>query len=518
MRIMTPTETKELLLRCRLSTKVMAKTFFPDHFSRAFSKPHDIIFDMLDRPKRAWQSKVAIAAPRGIGKTSIAAIAFAARQLLFGLSRYMIYVNASQDAAIEQTENLKLELTTNELIAEFFGNIKTDAFSKERWDGQVADMPRFRVLPAGPGQKIRGRKSQSARPDLIIVDDLENDENVESEEQRRKLHHWFNTALLNTVDKAKNWRVALIGTILNEQSLLANITQRNIAPENRKHIGWDSVVISICDERYKSLFPEYMSDEAIMREVEEHRAAGTLDMFAQEMMNNPQAAETASFKREMFRSYVEADAKLHLRLDLKTMVLIDPARTISAGACFTAISVVSVDVASGEIFVREVTSGRFTPAELYECSLAKCKEVGARILGVEVTGLNEFIIQPLTTLVMQEKLFWLELVWVKPRDKKEKRAGALLPYYKKGLVWHNANGTCKVYEDRLCEWPRPAGWDEIDATVQLLPVLEAQGIHCLSPDFDPVTEDERRYQEDLQQDDLDYSRWLKDPFGMEVYL
>jgi len=57
-----------------------ALTFFPERFSLPFADSvHGKIFDLIDGPDQ----KVAIAAPRGWGKTSIVALALIARYILF---------------------------------------------------------------------------------------------------------------------------------------------------------------------------------------------------------------------------------------------------------------------------------------------------------------------------------------------------------------------------------------------------------------------------------------------------
>ena len=45
----------------------------------------------------------------------------------------------------------------------------------------------IKVEGIGSGKKIRGRRHRNWRPDLITLDDVENDENVNTPEQRRKL-------------------------------------------------------------------------------------------------------------------------------------------------------------------------------------------------------------------------------------------------------------------------------------------------------------------------------------------
>lgn len=48
----------------------------------------------------------------------------------------------------------------------------------------------------GRQQSLRGIKYHSVRPDLIIIDDLENDENVETKGQRVKLYNWLTKVLM----------------------------------------------------------------------------------------------------------------------------------------------------------------------------------------------------------------------------------------------------------------------------------------------------------------------------------
>jgi len=96
------------------------------------------------------------------------------------------------------------------------------------------------ICAYGAGQSPRGIKNDKYRPGLIIADDLENEEQVESEEQREKLHSWFNGTLLNTGHPDTN--VIVIGTILNHNSLLANLVDPERTP------GWDGKTYKAVEE------------------------------------------------------------------------------------------------------------------------------------------------------------------------------------------------------------------------------------------------------------------------------
>jgi hypothetical protein len=54
-------ETQQILDLCSVSTRMTAKTFFPERFTLPFAEEvHGKIFDLIDGP----ENKVAIAAPR----------------------------------------------------------------------------------------------------------------------------------------------------------------------------------------------------------------------------------------------------------------------------------------------------------------------------------------------------------------------------------------------------------------------------------------------------------------------
>ena len=100
---------QDILYKCSTSTRMVAKTFFPDRFWAPFAENvHGEIFKRVDNKS----NKVCIAAPRGWGKTSIT-MALMARVIMFKQCPFIVYINKSETAAIMQTENLKRELITN---------------------------------------------------------------------------------------------------------------------------------------------------------------------------------------------------------------------------------------------------------------------------------------------------------------------------------------------------------------------------------------------------------------------
>ena len=80
-----------------------------------------------------------------------------------------------------------------------------------------------KIEAIGSGKKIRGRRHKQWRPDLIVCDDLENDENVNTPEQRKKLRDWFYKAVSKAGDTYTD--IVYIGTLLHFDALLANVAK-----------------------------------------------------------------------------------------------------------------------------------------------------------------------------------------------------------------------------------------------------------------------------------------------------
>jgi phage terminase large subunit-like protein len=451
-------QAKLLMSQCFLSTKVSAKILFPDRFYLPFSSLHDKIFDILDND--AIQQALVIA-PRGFGKTSCVNMAYPAKKILFQEKKFIVPISCTATQAIMQGENLKRELMSNRMIAGLFGPMKSDTFSKEMWVTSNG----IAVMPRGSGQQVRGILYGDHRPDLIVVDDLEDKEGVNSEEQRAKLKEWFFEDVMNSINRArKDWKIVVIGSLLHEDSLLANL----LLDED-----WYHAHLSICDpDTFESNWPDFMDNKAIEKLIGSYRRIGLLDSFYREYMGVPIAKESAKFRQEMFKSYKETDDDFvkNQRKKLENIVIFDPAKTTKAKSNKTAIVGIGVDTEKPAIYVRDVVVGRLHPDEQYEEAFNMADRLKAKVLGVEVTSLNEFITYPIKTLMLQEKRYY-DLVELKARASKEERIAALVPFYRLGFVYHN-EACCNVLEGQLMSYPRSKEDDVMDAVAYVVEMLE----------------------------------------------
>ncbi|MNW34020.1 hypothetical protein D3C74_109870 [compost metagenome] len=173
-------------------------------------------------------SKQATAAPRGHAKSTNVTFKDAAHATLYEYKRYVLILSDSSDQAEGFLELIRDEFEENAAIREDFGELKGKVWRND----VILTSTGIKIEAIGSGKKVRGRKHKNWRPDLILLDDIENDENVLTPQQRKKLSSWFFKAVSKSGDTYTD--IFYIGTILHYDSLLANIL-RNPGYQTRKY-------------------------------------------------------------------------------------------------------------------------------------------------------------------------------------------------------------------------------------------------------------------------------------------
>jgi hypothetical protein len=471
---------KDVMAACCLSTKVSAKVLFPEHFTLPFVSLHDSIFNLLDDDKCRL---VAIAAPRGWGKSTLINMAYPGKKILFQEKKFIVPISCTNSQAMLHSENLKQELLQNNITNSMFGPIKSDSFSKEMWVTSSGTM----ILPRGAGQQVRGVKYGRNRPDLIIGDDIEDAEAVMNPELRKKLKHWWFSDVMNSINRAADdWKIVIIGTILHEDALLTNLVEGDldkegainatlfdVSAERSNKFQWNTLSISLCDDQYKTNWPELMSDQDVRALADSYARKGMLDSFYREYRNKPIATENASFQGSYFQYYDESEHFLNSSPRFESVVLVDPAKTVTATADFSAVVGVSVNVLDSTIYVRDIFCARVFPDQLYDEIFAMMDRLYTNIVGIEVTSLNEFIVFPFKTLAMQRGKF-IDLIKINAKREKLERIGSLIPFYRRGIVKHNKMA-CPILEGQLLGYPRSKFVDVADALANIVPMLDEGG-------------------------------------------
>lgn len=239
------------------------------------------------------------AAPRNHAKSTGLTHDFLTANAVFRVEEYMILVGATEEMAIEHLGDIANEFKENE---ELIRDFKIKGFiTDQRTDiiVECLDGYQFRIIARGAEQKIRGRKWRSKRPGLIVGDDLEDDEQVESQDRRRKFRKWFFRACKQAL--RDGGRIRVHGTILHEDSLLARL-MKNRSWNSRCYKAHESF-----DDFSNILWREKFSEKrlrTIRQEfINEQDSAG----YSQEYLNDPMDNEDAYLFKDEFVAMSEKD-------------------------------------------------------------------------------------------------------------------------------------------------------------------------------------------------------------------
>ena len=428
----------------------------------------------------------AVAAPRGHAKSTNLTFKGTMHSTLYGYKHYPIIISDSSEQAEGFLDNIRVEFEENTAILEDFGSLAGSV-----WRSNVlVTKTNIKIEAIGSGKKIRGRKHRNWRPDLIILDDVENDENVRTPEQRRKLKDWFDKAVSKSGDDYTD--IVYIGTLLHYDSLLAK-TLTNPAYRSIKYKAviqfsqaddlwqqWESIFTDLSNDDRESealaffqahkeamlegtqvLWEEKLSyyDLMVMR-VSEGEAS-----FNSEEQNEPINPDDCLFMEEWFDYYNEAEVNFgDPAFDF--FGFIDPSLGKTKRSDFSAIVTLAKHKGSGYMYVVDADIERRHPDRIIADVLAKERWLrasfghGYRKLGAETNQFQWFLKEELAKASAKAGLY-LPIEEVQQTSDKVMRIQTLQPDVKNKYIKFNRRH--KRLLEQLTQFPMGAHDDGPDA-------------------------------------------------------
>lgn len=136
------------------------------------------------------------------------------------LINFMVIVGKSEDAACRLLGDIQAELQYNDRLKRDFGEQRPRGGD---WtDGEFKAQCGVKFLAVGRGQSPRGLRDREARPDYIVVDDLDDDELCKNEKRVRELTEWVKSALFGSLDVGRG-RFIMVGNLISKCSVLFNV-------------------------------------------------------------------------------------------------------------------------------------------------------------------------------------------------------------------------------------------------------------------------------------------------------
>lgn len=250
---------------------------------------------------------VAVAAPRGHAKSTALTHDFGLAALCFRFSSHIMVVSSTEELAMIQLGDIARELRENEDLRQEFGILKLEVDSKAEIIVLCDDGHRFRAIARGVEQRVRGMKWNGKRPDLILMDDVEEDEQVASVDRRKKLSRWVNRALIPAA--ALGARIRWHGTLLHQESMLARLMKSNAWKHffYKAHESFDDFSNQLWATRKDKYGRSNTEILAEIRQtfIDDNDVAG----YCQELLNDPRDDAVAYLRRDWFESLGEEERK-----------------------------------------------------------------------------------------------------------------------------------------------------------------------------------------------------------------
>lgn len=238
-------------------------------------------------------------APRSHAKSTAFTFDYIMAEMCFRTSDYCILLGSTEDKAAEQLSNIAEELRHNEMLRQDFGIQGFESDTKTDIIVTCDDGHRFRIMARGAEQKIRGAMWKGKRPNLIVGDDVEDDEQVENKNRREKFRKWFFRAAKQAL--SQNGKMRIHGTILHEDSLLSRLNKNSMWRFKfyQAHRSYDDFS--------NILWPQRWSEEKLRMRQREFEEDGDATGYAQEFLNDPYDRSDSYLKGDSFLPMSQED-------------------------------------------------------------------------------------------------------------------------------------------------------------------------------------------------------------------
>lgn len=359
---------------------------------------------------------IALALPRGHAKTTLSKLC-CVWYLLFTETRFIVYVSNTAAIAAEACKDIIAYIRSinhTKVFGDCRFTVDREAHGYYKFymtvpDGKGGFKEKFCILKAlGAGQQVRGLNIDNERPQMAVVDDLEDNENTATPMLQKKLKLWFYGAFIKAMSR-KNKKIIYLGNMLSNQSILYHLCE--------KSTEWHTIRYGALLSSGEPLWPEIWSKEALQKDYLEYQRLGLISLWFAEMMNMPMAEGTMLIDPEQI-TYLP---QVLPGQQSTAFITFDPAISQKEWANDSALAVHAYVRDRWQIV--ETISGKFSIDQIFFLIVELCIKWHTRCVGIE-KGAFEVGIKMIFEILMKAHLqqFYCYAIPHKNRSKVERLA------------------------------------------------------------------------------------------------
>jgi len=369
----TPDKQSERKARGKWDKLYFMSTYLPHYFYRPFSPIHEEWAAFGDlRNECAF-----VAAPREFGKSTFFSFGDPIHDLCYRQRHFIEIISDTNEQATAFTLAIKLELEDNPRIRHDFGNIKGRVWTAAEIVTKAGD----KLIARGKKDKYRGLKNRQYRPDKMIPDDFENDENVKNPKIVKAGKKLLQGAVMGSA--GDGFCFVMVGNIFHPKSVLAQFMADK--DDEGKPLYISKIYRAIIDQgkpTERSLWPELWPLERLHQK---RRMMSTM-VFNIEMMNLV-GAEDSPFKAEWFKYFKRDDIDIAA---LQVATGVDPSAKQGEANDFKAMITVALDRKKMRFYCLHARIRHLSPGGMFAGCYQQHDDYGGPV-AIEENMLEDFL-------------------------------------------------------------------------------------------------------------------------------
>lgn len=446
---------KERIDKVRSSFWFFFKHYLPHYAEGRSPNFHKDIIDLLEDSEI---SRVAIAAPRGFAKSTIVSFAYVIWNILREKYKFIVVVSATDNLAEDLVDFIRLEFTDNKRIIEDFGYLLHGI--GEKGD---ATINKTRILARGRKTAVRGFRNRQHRPDLIILDDIEKDEEAMSPSVVAKTLETITRGLIPSL--SPKGKFVLVGTILRTRSVAGTMLLSQDEPWNL----WTRKIYRAIEPDGKGSERSLWEERFSLEFLKEQLTFMGRSSFNAEYQNLPSDDDTAMFTESMI---VDGKNPPNSPCVLFIDPSVDGIKKNDYKACVLLSKHDDSYCIEGAVLVQGSDKKFFEGV----CDLFREKQNRILVTAIESNGFQQYFMQALNDYAKMQGLD-LRMSGIKNTLKKEQRISQLIPLFEtQRMVFDHEfrkSREGKILVDQLLSFPNSRVHDDApDALAGAWKVLE----------------------------------------------
>lgn len=341
-----------------------------------------------------------------------------------------------------------------------------DAFQVEYLDGM-----QVRVEAYGKGAMVRGIVWGAKRPDIVVLNDVQDVEDMDSPTTLEKDWKWF---LSDIKFLSNSSRIFLIGNNMGPNGIIEKVFA------NARSLGFRTERVSIITEDNKAAWPARFPLDFCLAERKAYEDMGEVDIWERERMCRAMADESHPLKWKYMEPYEEMD------LDLSGMNIItmtDPGISEKKDADPTVI--VTIGIAQNNCwYILDVDRRRRNPTEQINDIFRAVSRWRPTSVGIETVAYQESLAH-FVEAEQKKRGIYFNVVRVRTRGNKvSKIRGRLQPLMRAGMLYYPKHADwVNDLRDEVENFPVGKHDDILDA----ISMVEEARADLLVPEFNTRT-------------------------------